>query len=42
MFPKGSRCLAVTLEDTVKLDVVATRAGDSQRLWKMEIPMALE
>lgn len=42
MFPKGSRCLAVTLEDTVKLDAVATRAGDAQRLWKMGIPMALE
>lgn len=32
MFPKGSRCLAVTLEDTVKLDAVATRAGGSEAL----------
>lgn len=32
----------MALEDTVKLGAVATRAGDSQRLWKMEIPMALE
>lgn len=40
--PKGSRCLAVTLEESMKLGAVVARAGDSSRLWKMEIPMALE
>lgn len=46
--PNGPGFQLVSLEDNEKLGGMATRAGvcgqrgDSQRLWKMKIPMALE